>query len=283
MRGVLIHYDPQTDQGTIRGDDGKRYAFDGRDWRSEYEPMVNDEVDFGIDGAAAYDIHLLNVEPAGAPPPPPVAVPIRRAQDPEAASLLHRLFGDWAATFALLTLIGCMLPFLTIGSALNEHRQSSALLTTGRTVGQIIDIANRIENFGRSFQNPERVERSARNVQTLRWSLRIGYLLYLVPVFALWLIVARMFGKRARRLAVVQGVSSIALPILVPLAFSAAIYAQIPADARQFAQQLGGLFSVSFTGIGFWVMVVAGLAQLFACFGALRISPIDFLVKPRSQ
>jgi hypothetical protein len=74
----------------------------------------------------------------------------------------------------------------------------------------------------------------------------------------------------------VQGLTSAALPILVPLLFSAAIYAQIPADARQLTQNLGGLFNVSFMGLGFWVMVLAGVAQLLARFGVLRKAPIDF-------
>ncbi len=46
MRGILIHYNAQSDQGLIRAEDGKRYAFYGQDWMSERRPSVNDEVDF---------------------------------------------------------------------------------------------------------------------------------------------------------------------------------------------------------------------------------------------
>lgn len=271
MRGTLIHYNAQSDQGLIRAEDGRRYAFNGRDWRAAYEPMVNDEVDFEIDGSVAYDIYLLN---AGQTAEPAQARHVER--DLESAPLIRRLFGDWAAVFAALALLGCMLPFLTVSGAFNARGQSATLFGTGGTINRIIEVTNRIENVGRTFRSPRRAERDAKNAEVLRWSLRIGYLLYLVPVFALWLVVAKAFGRPARVLSVVQALSSIVLPVMVPLAFSAAIYAQIPGDARKLAQNFGGLFEVSFTGIGFWVMVLAGVAQLLARFGMLRKAPIDF-------
>jgi hypothetical protein len=271
MRGTLIHYNAQSDQGLIRAEDGRRYAFNGRDWRAAYEPMVNDEVDFEIDGSVAYDIYLLN---AGQTAEPAQARHVER--DIESAPLIRRLFGDWAAVFAALALLGCLLPFLTIGGGVfNARSESASLLGVGSTIGQIIDVTHQMENLGRNF-NQRNVQRNAQNAEGLRWSLRIGYLLYLVPVFALWLIVAKVRGKPARSLTLVQGLTSIALPILVPMLFSAAIYTQIPADARQLTQNLGGLFNISFMGIGFWVMVFAGVAQLLARFGVLRKAPIDF-------
>lgn len=284
MRGILIHYNAQSDQGLIRAEDGKRYAFYGQDWMSERRPSVNDEIDFEIDGTVAYDIYLLKAGRAPAPASSGPAVDFSKlrasvaqgAQELGGNPFAQRLLGDWTMVFAVLTLLGCMLPFLTIGGGVfNARSESASLLGVGSTIGQIIDVTHQMENLGRNF-NQRNVQRNAQNVEVLRWSLRIGYLLYLVPVFALWLIVAKVRGKPARNLTLVQGLTSIALPILVPMLFSAAIYAQIPADARQLTQNLGGLFNISFMGIGFWVMVLAGVAQLLARFGILRKAPIDF-------
>jgi hypothetical protein len=284
MRGILIHYNAQSEQGLIRAEDGNRYAFYRQDWQSERTPSVNDEVDFEIDGTIAYDIYLLKAGRAPRPQSPGPSVDLaklrqsvsRGAQDLGGNPLAQRLLGDWKIVFAVLTLLGCMLPFLTIGGGLfNARSESASLLGVGNTIGQIIDVTHQMENLGRNF-NQRNAPRNAQNVEMLRWSLRIGYLLYLVPVFALWLIVAVVRGKAARSLTVLQGAASIALPILVPLLFSAALYAQIPADARQLTQNLGGLFNISFMGLGFWVMVLAGVAQLLARFGVLRKAPIDF-------
>jgi len=283
MRGILIHYNAQSEQGLIRAEDGNRYAFYKQDWQSERRPSVNDEVDFEIDGTVAYDIYLLKAGHAPRPASPGPSVDLeklrqtvsRGAQDLGGNPLAQRLLGDWKIVFAVLALLGCMLPYLTIGGLLNARGESASLLGVGNTIGQIIDVTNQMENLGRNF-NQRNVQRNAQNVEVLRWSLRIGYLLYLVPVFALWLIVAKVRGKAARSLTVVQGLTSIALPILVPMLFSAALYAQIPADARQLTQNLGGLFNISFMGLGFWVMVLAGLAQLLARFGVLRKAPIEF-------
>lgn len=283
MRGILIHYNAQSEQGLIRAEDGNRYAFHGQDWRSEFEPLVNDQVDFEVDGNVAYDIFLLKADHAPASPGPNIDFSrqsnvAQGAQAPGGNSFAERLFGDWSFVFAAVVLLGCLLPYITVGGALKSRMESSSLVNVGNTIGQIIDVTNRMEKLGRGFlssRNADRVARNERNVEILRWSLRIGYILYLVPIFALWLIVAKLRGKAARRLTVVQGLLSLVLPIGVPLLFSAAIYAQIPANARQFTQNLGGLFEVNFMGIGFWVMVLAGVAQLLARF-ALRNGPIDF-------
>lgn len=283
MRGILIHYNPQSAQGLIRAEDGKRYAFYGQDWQSERRPSVNDEVDFEVDGTLAYDIYLLKAGRAPAPASSAPSVDLSKlrasvaqgAQDLGGNPFARRLLGDWAVLFAVLTLLGCLLPYLTIGGGLfNARGESASLLGVGKTIGQIVDVTYQMENLGRGFQQ-RNVQNNTRNVEALRWSLRIGYLLYLVPLIALWLIVAKVRGKAARNLAIVQGLSSILLPLLVPLLFSAAIYAQIPQEARQFTQNLGGLFNISFLGIGFWVMALAGLAQLLARF-VLRKAPIEF-------
>ena len=73
-----------------------------------------------------------------------------------------------------------------------------------------------------------------------------------------------------------QGLISVVVPIAVPVLFSFAVYAQLPAEARQFGPAISSLFNVSFAGLGLWVMVIGGIAQLLARFGVLRKAPLDF-------
>jgi len=284
MRGILIHYNAQTDQGLIRAEDGKRYAFYGQDWMSERRPSVNDEVDFEIDSTLAYDIYLLKAGRAPAPgfSPPSVDLSKIRASVSQGAQnlgdnpLAQRLLGDWSMVFAVLVLLGCLLPYLTVGGFMNTRVESASLLGVGSTVSQLIDVTHQLENLGRSFQNNQR-NANQPNVEAFRWTLRLAYLLYLVPIFAIWLIAVRVLGRPARGLTMVQGFVSIALPILVPLLFMAAVYAQIPASDRQTAQNFGSLFNVSFLGLGLWVMVGAGIAQLLGRFGVIRKAPIELI------
>ena len=48
VKGRVLGYQPQTDTGTIVGDDGMRYTFKGEQWRDPYPPNQGTRVEFGI-------------------------------------------------------------------------------------------------------------------------------------------------------------------------------------------------------------------------------------------
>jgi TM2 domain-containing membrane protein YozV/cold shock CspA family protein len=57
MRGTVLSFSIQTNQGFISGDDGKRYNFVGSDWNLNNSPTQGARVDFDIDGNHAVSIY----------------------------------------------------------------------------------------------------------------------------------------------------------------------------------------------------------------------------------
>jgi TM2 domain-containing membrane protein YozV len=49
MRGSVLQFAIQTNQGFISGDDGKRYRFSGSDWNLNIQPEQGIRVDFDIE------------------------------------------------------------------------------------------------------------------------------------------------------------------------------------------------------------------------------------------
>ena len=48
VKGRVLGYQPQTDNGTIVGEDGVRYNFVGAQWRDPYPPNQGTYVEFGV-------------------------------------------------------------------------------------------------------------------------------------------------------------------------------------------------------------------------------------------
>ncbi|BAZ69606.1 MAG: TM2 domain-containing protein [Pelatocladus maniniholoensis HA4357-MV3] len=57
MRGTILNFSIQTNQGVISGDDGKRYEFSGSDWKLSTVPEQGIRVDFDTDGSKALAIY----------------------------------------------------------------------------------------------------------------------------------------------------------------------------------------------------------------------------------
>lgn len=57
MRGTVLSFSIQTNQGFISGDNGKRYEFTGSDWNLSTTPEVGTKVDFDTDGNKAFAIY----------------------------------------------------------------------------------------------------------------------------------------------------------------------------------------------------------------------------------
>lgn len=59
MKGKILDFSIQNSSGVISGDDGQRYNFTSSEWKSDKSPMVNQIVDFSIDGENANGIYLV--------------------------------------------------------------------------------------------------------------------------------------------------------------------------------------------------------------------------------
>lgn len=57
MRGTVLNFSIQTNQGFISGDDGKRYNFVGSDWNLSNTPIQGARVDFDVDNNRAFSIY----------------------------------------------------------------------------------------------------------------------------------------------------------------------------------------------------------------------------------
>ncbi len=57
MKGTVLNFSIQTNQGVISGDDGKRYNFVGSDWNISTSPTQGSRVDFDVDGNKAVSIY----------------------------------------------------------------------------------------------------------------------------------------------------------------------------------------------------------------------------------
>ncbi|CAI3947546.1 DUF805 domain-containing protein [Commensalibacter communis] len=48
MRGIILNFSIQENTGCISGDDGKRYAFTGKEWKETFAPEKGKKVDFEV-------------------------------------------------------------------------------------------------------------------------------------------------------------------------------------------------------------------------------------------
>jgi hypothetical protein len=91
--GRILAFDAERG-GLLRGEDGKRYAFDAADWQDEDPPVPGTSVDFEPEGERARSLCPL-------PPPGEVMRPF--------------LADRPGLPIGLLLLVACGLPFLTVG------------------------------------------------------------------------------------------------------------------------------------------------------------------------
>lgn len=59
MRGRVLGWDNESNQGQISGDDGVRYNFNRPDWRESYWPQRGQVVDFEGDSTQASNIFVM--------------------------------------------------------------------------------------------------------------------------------------------------------------------------------------------------------------------------------
>lgn len=58
MEGSILGYNPTSNEGTIKGQDGNRYAFSNTDWKSPGMPAAGQSVDFEVTENTARNIYL---------------------------------------------------------------------------------------------------------------------------------------------------------------------------------------------------------------------------------
>src|SRR5574344_958327 len=59
MKGKILDYNIQESKGVISGDDGQRYSFENKDWKSSELPKVDQIIDFTTNGTSANEIYVV--------------------------------------------------------------------------------------------------------------------------------------------------------------------------------------------------------------------------------
>lgn len=58
MKGTILDFSIGDSQGVISGDDGNRYKFVGKEWKSSAQPQAGLRVDYETEGRTALDIYF---------------------------------------------------------------------------------------------------------------------------------------------------------------------------------------------------------------------------------
>lgn len=173
MIGVVLSFDP-AEGGILRAvDDGRRYSFKAGDWRGKSGPETGSWVDFEPEGEVARALF-------------PVPAPATAA--PAAASFLGSRPG---LPIALLMLVACVLPFLTLGPF------SANMFNIVGTASSLGDYA------------PLNV-----NMQTGLW---LFHFLYIVPAAALALAVLEWLCRSGRWWRIGVGLIGLLAPVAIAL------------------------------------------------------------------
>ena len=56
FKGTIIRYFADIRMGTIKGDSGESYTFQGAEWKADGEPTLNQRVGFELEGLRAVKI-----------------------------------------------------------------------------------------------------------------------------------------------------------------------------------------------------------------------------------
>jgi len=59
MKGKILGYDQNSNEGAIKGIDGNRYSFSSEEWKGQELPTAEMAVDFVVDGEAATKIYPI--------------------------------------------------------------------------------------------------------------------------------------------------------------------------------------------------------------------------------
>ncbi len=65
MKGKLLYFSLGDNQGVIAGDDGRRYTFPGREWKSSKPPQAGMRVDFETVERTAQGVYIDPLPPSG--------------------------------------------------------------------------------------------------------------------------------------------------------------------------------------------------------------------------
>lgn len=259
MKGTILNVDPASRGGVLRAEDGRRYDFAGSEWKSPKPPAAGDQVDFEPVGQAATALYAIK---SGSAPIDLSGLKSALASASETAAKSNvgaTLLADWRPLLAALSLLACLFPYASFGP------QSASLFTLVPQIGDAIDFLKIVRGMGRA----------APDVGGLAFSLRLTYLLWLIPLAAVAVLFCTFTGRPNRQVALLHGAILVAVPIVVAVIVGLAVDATIPMEYRKLGPN--GVFNISLFGVGAWLMVGLGAAQIANHFGHLKKTPRELV------
>ena len=221
MIGTLLDFDPEKG-GLLRGADGRRYPFEAEAWKGKGAPEPGARVDFEPDGEQARSLY-----PAPAP----------------AASLQPFVAERPGLPIALLLLVACGLPFLTLGPF-------------SANLFNVVGVASSLGRYA-----PVNV-----NMETGLW---LFHGLYVVPALALALLLLEWHGLAGRWWRIAVGLVGLLAPVAIALGARAMFTPSAqPASAsarllRRVREHVAPDLYTPNIGIG-WIAIAALSAALIA-------------------
>jgi len=226
--GKVLSFDP-ADGGLLRGEDGRRYAFDAAEWKGPAPRAMGGLVDFEPDGERALSVHPLPAPPGAAAGPRPFL-----ADRP-------------GLPIALLMLIACFLPFLTLGPfRANMFNVAGVAASLGDYAPVNVDMAT---------------------------GLWLFHFLYVVPAAAVALLVLEWRGLAGRWLRIGAGLIGLLAPVAIALGARAMFTPAAPGHhaslgarvLRRIGEYVAPDLFVPHIGLGWIALAVLSLALI--CVG----------------
>lgn len=263
MEGKVLGFDAATGTGAIKATDGGRYTFGAADWRGAAPAKAGDDVDFTIDGATAKEIYVtragLNLDLGG------IGDSIKTE-----GGVAGIFLSSWSAILATATLVACFLPFI---SAAGQSENLFGVVEMAGTVKTgLSGYGMAAAMFGGEAQAPA-------FVGVMKTLLGLYPLFYLIPVAAIWVLVFAFMNKPLRLPTLVSGALTLGLPIVLILLGGLMVVSSMPEEMREMMSQGGGGGLEMGLGLGGWLIVVLGAAQLANVFGYIKVTPAGLINK----
>ena len=163
----------------------------------------------------------------------------------EEQNWLGQFLRDRRALVAVVIILACFLPFIGSGNA-----------TTS-----LVGVQGQVNAVNQSLGTLGGAVLSSMGVSTgqIGGALNLLLVLYLIPLSAILVVGLASMSRGTRVWGIVNGAVAIVLPFAVPAIAGAIFEASLPQQLRPL---LGSGASFTSYGIGVWVIVLLGIAQL---------------------
>lgn len=261
MEGKVLGYDAAAGTGAIKGADGARYTFATADWRGAAPAKPGDDVDFTVEGSTAKEIYTtragLNIDLGGI------------GDTIKAEGVAGIFLASWGPILAVATLIFCFFPFISVAG------ESENLFGVVDKAGEVKAQLGGLGMMGAMLGGEE----TPAFIGVLKTLLGFYPLFYLIPLAAVWVLVYAFIKKPLRLPNLVHGGLSAGLPILLVIVGGLIVASSLPSEMREMMSRGGG-DGLSFgLGLGGWLIILAGAAQIAATLGYIKVTPASLIKK----